>query len=63
MHLLIQAPRNNAPVLEGVPEKGGGGTCSTVVGLGGGDVVAARMPNGYVIPFSTYALSRALQDA
>lgn len=24
MHLLIQAPRNNAPVLEGVPEKGGG---------------------------------------
>lgn len=36
----------------------GGGTCSTVVGLRGGDVVAARMPNGYVIPFSTYAPSR-----
>lgn len=57
MRLLIRAPLNKAPALEGVPEKEGG-TCSAVVALRGDDVVVARMPNGYVIPFSTYALSR-----
>lgn len=34
------------------------GTCSIVDGLREGEEVAAWMPKGYVIPFSTYALSR-----